>query len=178
MKFWPVPESYLKEIPRSGPGSFAENRGDRNHCGVDIYAPSGSKVLSTEEGVVIAVGKFTSPEIKTYWNTTYFVAIKHASGYTVKYCELGMVYVSLNERVEGGQIIGNIGKVLCLEKINKDSPLYIQKSKEAGIKSMLHFELYEEVPVITESYTGGNWFDSKKPPSLLDPTEYLSSLNK
>lgn len=57
MRYWPVPDSYSKNIPLHGSsGSFWENRGDRYHCGVDIYAPPGSKVIAIECGEVIDLG--------------------------------------------------------------------------------------------------------------------------
>jgi hypothetical protein len=50
---WPVPESYSQRIPfPPSPGSFWENRDDRHHCGVDIYAPCGSVVVAVESGEV------------------------------------------------------------------------------------------------------------------------------
>ena len=77
MKCWPAPKSYTKNLPTSGvPGSFWENRRDRYHCGVDIYAPEGSDVLSVEDGKVIDIDIFTSPDKIPYWNTTYYVLLK------------------------------------------------------------------------------------------------------
>jgi len=53
MKKWPL---YLKDpvkIPQKGEsGAFWEERGDRYHCGVDLYTPENTEVLSTEEGIV------------------------------------------------------------------------------------------------------------------------------
>ncbi|MFO8235184.1 MAG: M23 family metallopeptidase [Bacteroidales bacterium] len=176
MKFWPVPNSYSKEVPISGAGSFAESRGSRHHYAVDIYAPVSSKVLATENGKVIAEGVFTTPAVKSYWNMTYFVAIKHDSGYIAKYCELGDLLVNKGDQVKGGEVIGHIGKVLNFKEINSQSPLYIQKIKEAEVEGMLHFELYKEEPVIFRDYNGGNWHNHQKPDNILDPTTYLSSL--
>jgi murein DD-endopeptidase MepM/ murein hydrolase activator NlpD len=60
MKYWPVLNNYSKIIPTSGSGSFWEDRGDRHHYGVDIYAPDNSDVLSIEDGKIIDIGIFTS----------------------------------------------------------------------------------------------------------------------
>lgn len=176
MKFWPVPNCYSKNLPKSGPGSFAENRSDRHHCGVDIYAPKGSDVISIDSGKVLAKGVFSSPDVKPYWYTTYFVAIKNKTGKIAKYCELEDILVTDGSNVEAGQIIGHVGNILNFNNIDQNSPLYIQKIKDAGIKSMLHFELYAKEPFVLENYSGGNWFDKIKPSNLLDPTEYLLSL--
>ena len=94
MKYWPVPNSYSKTIPTNGlPGSFWEDRGNRFHCGVDIYAPKDSEVLSIEEGVILDVDIFTSPKIIPYWNTTYSILIHNKSGFICRYAELGSTIV-------------------------------------------------------------------------------------
>ena len=68
MKQWPVPKSYNKKIPNNNEsGSFWENRNDRYHCGVDIYAPKLSEVKSVENGRIINFGKFTSSDIIIFW---------------------------------------------------------------------------------------------------------------
>ncbi len=176
MRYWPVPDSYSKNIPTDGsPGSFWENRGDRYHCGVDIYAPEGSEVLSVEDGKVIDVGIFTSPKTIHYWNTTYYMLIQNETGFICKYAELGDVTVNINESVKIGQLIGHIGLVLNSDKINERSPLYIKRIKKNRNESMLHFELYYSLPRGNKKYLSGNWFNSKKPESLIDPTDYLKS---
>ena len=175
MKFWPVPDSYEKLPPEGGaPGSFWENRGDRHHCGVDIYAPKGSTVHSVEEGEVIETGVFTSPEKVAYWNTTYYVLVKHRNGLASKYAELGDVVLKAGDSVKRGQIIGHVGSVLNEEKVTLDSPPYIQLLKKNGHPCMLHFELYDRMPAVPEHYLGGNVFISLKPENLLDGTAYLS----
>ena len=50
MRHCPVPNSYSKNIPnKNSPGSFWENRKDRFHCGIDIYASAGSEVVSIDK---------------------------------------------------------------------------------------------------------------------------------
>lgn len=179
MKHWPVPNSYSKIIPAAGsPGSFWENRADRHHCGVDIYAPEGSGVLSIEDGEVIDVGISTSPDKVSYWNTTNYVLVKNKTGFVCKYAELGDVTVCVGESVKAGQLIGHVGLVLNVDKITKDSPPYIQKIGKEGNPSMLHFELYKSPPTENDDYLGGNWFGDTKPKSLLNPTGYLISTLK
>lgn len=179
MRYWPVPDSYSKNVLADGaPGSFWENRGDRYHCGVDIYAPEGSKVLSVEDGKVIDVGIFTSPKTMPYWNTTYYILIQNKTGFICKYAELGDLTVYINKSVKIGQLIGHVGLVLNLDKINEKAPLYIQRLQKNKNESMLHFELYSSPPRLNKNYLGGNWFTSKKPENLLDPTDYLRSTDK
>lgn len=176
MKYWPVPDSYSKNIPTIGTsGSFWQNRGDRYHCGVDIYAPVGSDVISVEDGIAIEIGSFTSPDKTPYWNSTYYIVIKNNTGLICKYAELSDVTVKVNDLIEAGQIIGHVGLVLNKDKITKNSPSYIQKIDKNGNYSMLHFELYKSLPILAAKYLGGNWFGDTKPENLLDPTDYLRS---
>jgi len=177
MKYWPVPNSNSKVIPRAdSPGSFWEKRGNRRHCGIDIYAPKGSDVLSIEDGRVIDIGIFTSSDKIPYWNTTFYVLIKNKTNIVCKYAELGDVTVSVDELVEAGQLIGYVGLVLNIDKITENSPAYIQKIKKNGNESMLHFELYGSSPNQNKRYLGGNWFGDTKFEDLLDPTDYLQSI--
>jgi murein DD-endopeptidase MepM/ murein hydrolase activator NlpD len=94
MKFWPVPNSYTKILPNAGtPGSFWEDRGDRNHCGIDIYAPRRSPVLAVDTGRVVEAGIFTSPVAVPYWNVTYYVLVQQEDGLVAKYAELDEAFV-------------------------------------------------------------------------------------
>ena len=177
MKYWPVPKSYSKTIPLDGsPGSFWEDRSDRNHCGIDIYAPMNSDVQSIESGKIIDIGSFTSSDILPYWNDTYYVLILNKTGFICKYAELGQVAVSIGDIVNAGQLTGHIGQTLNADKITKKAPLYIQRLKECGNLSMLHFELFKSPPTQSKYYLGGNWFGNNKPKNLLNPTNYLSKI--
>ncbi len=161
-------------LPEKGAdGSFLEDRKDRIHCGIDIYAPTGSEVSALEEGTVVDVGIMTSPEILPYWNETFYVTIKTESGLFCKYAELGDVSVELHESIQVGNIIGSVGMVLNSENIDEKSPLYIQKLKNRN-PSMLHFELWNTQPcMLPPDYLGGNWFGNKIPEGLLNPEIYI-----
>lgn len=174
MKIWPIPNSYSNKIPAlNSPGSFWENREDRYHCGIDIYAPDGSEVVSTEGGKVVDIGIFTSPEILSYWNLTKYVTIKIKNNFFLKYAELSEVIININQLLKPGQLIGYLGTVLNFKKITKESPRYIQKIKSENKPSMLHLEVYSSKPVENKNYLGGNWFGKIKSENLLDPTDYL-----
>lgn len=163
-------------IPQRGEaGSFWEDRGDRYHCGVDLYAQENTEVLSIGDGIVIETGLMTSPEILPYWNPTYYVIIEHSYGFC-KYGELSGLPIRKGDTIESGKLIGYVGKVLNSEKIDKSCPLYIQKLKNKN-PSMLHFELWKDQPITThKNYLGGNWFSKEKPENLIDPTRLLESL--
>lgn len=192
MKRWPlnpkIPEEtalekiFLKKttvgrIPQKGEaGSFWEDRGNRYHCGIDLYAPENTEVLSIEEGIVSETGLMTSPETLPYWNPTYYVIIKNISGTFCKYGELAECTVKKGNQVGSGQLIGYVGMVLNCEKIDESSPFYIRKLKNKN-SSMLHFELWKDKPITSHrDYLGGNWFSEEKPENLVDPTEYLGSI--
>jgi len=192
MKRWPlnpdIPEetasekTFLKKIipgriPRKGePGSFWEDRGDRYHCGIDLYAPENTEVVSVEGGIVTETGLMTSPELLPYWNPTYYVIIEHEKGLFCKYGELACFSVKKGDKLEPGSLIGHVGMVLNSDKIDKSCPLYIQKLKNKN-PSMLHFEVWKNEPITAHRhYLGGNWFADEKPKNLVDPAEYLESI--
>jgi murein DD-endopeptidase MepM/ murein hydrolase activator NlpD len=174
MKYWPVPNSYSKKVPINGnPGSFWEDRGDRRHCGIDIYAPVGSEVVSIANGIVIDIGSFTDSDIIPYWNKTNYVLIKNQDNLIYKYAEMEKIIVKINEFVKVGKSIGFVGNVLNLDKITINSPQYIQEIKKKNISSMIHLEVYSSKPKLTKEYIGGNWFGNKKPKNLLDPNHHI-----
>ena len=177
MKVWPLKNSILKNIPeKPSPGSFWEDRGDRYHCGIDLYAPEGSDVVAIEEGIVVDIGIATTPKKISYWNKTYYIIVKNISETFCKYAELSVITPKKGDNIKAGQLIGKIGLVLNFQKINKASPKYIQKLKNKN-PSMLHLELYLNDPITShENYLGGNWFGHKKPNNLVDPTTYMKSI--
>lgn len=179
MKVWPVPNSYKKTIPRNGEiGSFWEDRGDRFHCGVDIFAPEGSEVLATESGYIIDKGVFTSPDKLSYTDKTYYVILKTNQKILVKFAELGEVLVHTGDYVDAGHTIGIIGKVIRGEAVTFQDPYYIQEMLEKGQVSMLHMELYKAPVTVVQPYEGGNFFGERRPESLIDPALYLNGLIK
>jgi murein DD-endopeptidase MepM/ murein hydrolase activator NlpD len=163
-------------IPSNGePGSFWENRGDRFHCGVDMYAPLGFKVVAIEDGEVISVGKFTATGLITYWNNTNYILVKNSNGLYYKYAEIHKVQVSENQLIKAGDVIAEVAQVLNADNINSSSPEYIQKLKNKNT-SMLHFEVYSKDPIIThKNYLAGNWFGKEKPENLLDPKLFINA---
>ncbi|MDD1666855.1 MAG: M23 family metallopeptidase, partial [Methanomicrobiales archaeon] len=172
-RYWPLP-GIDRVLPGEGTaGSFWEDRGDRHHAGIDLYAPAGSPVVAIGEGTVSLVSVFTSPDFVPYWNRTCEVTIAHAPGILCRYAELGDVTVDRGTRVRGGDVIGHVGQVLNLPLVGPDAPPYIRSLKERGRGSMLHLEVYASVPGQSTGYRGGNWFTREKPANLLDPALLL-----
>ena len=179
LKVWPVPDSYTKDIPRNGSqGSFWEDRGDRYHCGVDIYAPEKSSVLSIQNGKVIDVGIFTSHDVLNYWNNTHYVIIKSPPNIIYKYAELGEVSVHIGDYVNAGQPIGHVGRVINEDAIDHTTPQYILDLLEEGRTSMLHLEIYQAPVTEVRPYLGGNFLGDIKPFSLIDPALFLNGAKR
>lgn len=173
---WPVPASYTQCPPSSGqPGSFGEDRGDRRHCGVDIYAPEGSSVTAFAPGAVIAVEIFTSPERLAYWNRTFLVSVRMFDGHTARYAEMATTQVRVGQLVRAGDVIGTVGTVLRRKDIDSTAPEYIRQLKQNRHLSMLHFELWRDLSHIPVGYTGGNMPGNAPCKQLLDPTSLLRS---
>lgn len=177
MRRWPVPESDPSEFNgKRTSGFFWEDRGDRFHCGIDIYAPEGSGVLAIEGGRVLDVGVFTSNGKVPYWNKTWYVLIQNQSGTIGKYAELREATVKVHDRVLAGDLIGLVGSVLNPDRVSAEAPAYIRDLVRASRNSMLHFELYRDHPGTPPSYSGGNVFTNEMPTNLLDPTDYLKEI--
>jgi murein DD-endopeptidase MepM/ murein hydrolase activator NlpD len=176
-KSWPLLNSLPRRLPQAGErGSFWEDRGDRHHAGIDLYAEPGTLVVAVDGGSVLAVTEFTSPERLPYWNRTVSVLVRHADGTVARYAEMSDACVSPGQSVRAGQTVGSVGVVLNLAEIGPNSPAYIQGLKGLGVAAMLHLELYRRPPADDSHYLGGNFFRPTPPPDLLDPTPWLSEL--
>ena len=122
------------------------------HTGVDLYAPEGMSVRSVEEGVVVAVERFTGEAAESpWWEETDAVLVEGPSG-VVCYGEV-WPKVDVGWRVPPGARVGVVRRVLKPGKPNG---------------SMLHLELYRPGTRQTVWWRGG-----ERPPGLLDPTERL-----
>lgn len=176
MRYWPLPDTMPKILPENGKqGSFWEDRGDRHHAGIDLYAPPDTPVFAIESGSVLRVDCFTSPDKVEYWNITYSILVQNHEGKIVRYAELGQTDVQAGDQVVSGQKIGSVGLVLNFDKISQKAPAYIQRLKMIGNTSMLHLEYHTTAPG-EEDYLGGNYFLSQKPDHLLDPVILLDSI--
>lgn len=170
MSCWPIFGSEVREIPSPGsPGSFWEDRGDRRHCGIDLYGHCGSKVRAIEGGNVLDIGIQTSPEWSPYWNTTYYLIIRQNNRLLVRYAELGDYQVEKGVRVKECECIGHIGQVINTDNVDNKAPAYIHQLKDAGRICMLHLEVYASLPSGEELYMGGNWYGKEAPEYIRDP---------
>lgn len=92
---WPVPSS--KRIS----SGFGMRRG-RPHHGIDIPAPSGTKIVAADSGVVIYSGR----GLGGYGNTT---VISHEQGFFTVYAHARRNYTRRGQRVRKGEPIAEIG---------------------------------------------------------------------
>jgi hypothetical protein len=161
----------IKSIPVSGQGSFWEDRGDRRHCGIDIYAKKGDEIYAITKGKVVAIEVMTHPDFNHYWNITYQIVIETEDLY-IKYGEVAEPQIEVGDLVKEGQVVAHVGQVLDGDKIGENDPVYVQKLKY-GKNSMLHLECWKNDPITShEKYLGGNWFEEEKPENLMNP-EFL-----
>ncbi|MFZ0961778.1 MAG: M23 family metallopeptidase [Terriglobia bacterium] len=95
---WPVRGQIMAGFgqrldPFSGEGVF--------HTGVDISAPTGTRVEATGDGIVLQAGVQSG-----YGNT---ILVDHGFGMTTKYAHLSKILVVVGQEVKRGQVIGAVG---------------------------------------------------------------------
>lgn len=73
----------------------------RPHLGVDYAAPSGTPVQAVSSGVVVSAGRKGA--------NGNMIHLRHAGGYETKYLHLSKIRVKVGDRVDQGQVIGNVG---------------------------------------------------------------------
>ncbi|ALJ14271.1 M23 family metallopeptidase [Sphingopyxis macrogoltabida] len=82
-------------------GRFGENRGNRNHAGIDIAVPVGTPVKAPADGVVIEAGTLPG-----YGNVVY---IDHGRGTISRLAHLSKIGVSKGDVVSQGNVVGLSG---------------------------------------------------------------------
>lgn len=97
---WPCPGSHRITStfgPRKSPTAGASS----NHKGIDIGAPSGTKIVAAADGVVT-----TSTYSSSAGN---YIAISHGGGISTVYMHCSSLYVSAGTKVSKGQAIAAVG---------------------------------------------------------------------
>ncbi len=71
------------------------------HNGIDIAAPEGTVIMAARGGIIKTVD----------YNEICgnFIRISHESNYETVYCHLKKIFVQLNQQVQSGMIIGEVG---------------------------------------------------------------------
>jgi len=83
--------------------SYFGVRGGRNHKGIDISAPEGTKIVASDSGTVI----YSDDKLRGYGNV---IIIKHSDNFITVYAHNKVNYVKENDVVRKGQVIGEVGK--------------------------------------------------------------------
>ena len=87
-------------------GTLTSYWGDgRNHGGIDIGVPTGTKVVAVKAGTVV--------EARYASDYGYYVTIDHGNGVKTKYAHNSQNVVEVGQKVKGGQVIalsGNTGR--------------------------------------------------------------------
>lgn len=119
-------------LPKPGdPGYFATVRRHDIHTGIDLYCEDGAEVSAMEDGVVVAIEKFTGAHAGSpWWNDTWAILIEGKFGVIV-YGEISIHHnLAVGDSVKEGDVLGNVAQVL-------------KKDKGVTPTSMLHLELME-----------------------------------
>ncbi len=95
---WPVDEARLTRGFKP-----AVKRGRRPHLGIDLAAPAGTTILSSNDGTVIYVGK----SFKGYGR---MIMVQSKNGWATLYAHLSKTFVREGQRVLQGEKIGGMGK--------------------------------------------------------------------
>lgn len=159
-KIWPLPSLHNKKlIIERGAGFGAERKykyGKGKHCGIDIYAPAGSKVVAIEDGIIVRVSDFTGYPSSPQWRKTWYIMVEHNDKRVAVYGELRKPKLKKGKIIMAGQLMGYVSKVLY--------------GKNDYGSSMLHFELHKK-----GSRIATDWYQ-KRPKHLINPTNYLKSI--
>lgn len=112
-KFHPVERAFFLGIMFRFPlplGSISSRFGNRIdpfrginqfHNGIDIAAPLGTEIMAARAGIIKTIeyneicGKY--------------ITISHENNYETVYCHLKKIFVQLNQQVQSGMIIGEVG---------------------------------------------------------------------
>jgi len=98
---WPIEGDIGKITSGYGLRMHPIQKTKKFHKGIDIQAPTGTKVLASADGKVIKA------EYSTGYG--YHIIIEHNEQYTTKYAHLSKITVDVNDLIKEGDIIGKVG---------------------------------------------------------------------
>lgn len=106
----PLGADSVPAIARSYPYGSTDNGRRDPHHGVDLESEEGAPVSASAAGVVIFAGPDRETRFAT-WKDYYgnVVVIRHDNGLYTLYGHLSQIYVSVGDRVNGGDVIAAVG---------------------------------------------------------------------
>ena len=169
----PIPDAMLPA--KDDRGAFWADRGDRRHCGIDLFAAPDTPVFAMLPSRVAEVRLFTGPGMNPYWFRTYQVLVENEDGTSLRYAELGSLLVEPGARLNAGASIGHVVRVINASRVDDRAPSYIWDFVQRGRTSMFHLERWQGYPRNGPHCAGGNWLGSGIPDGLLDPITFLQN---
>lgn len=163
---WVWPLTGAAHVFPDEPCRFGSVRRFDVHAGVDLFCELGQEVVAVEDGEVIKIEVFTGPNAhprsSPWWNETFSVLIRGASG-VVAYGEVQPT-VEVGDTVQAGDRIAVVEKPVL--KAFKGRPMV-----------MLHLELWAEGTTETTTWGADPTppADRERPSNLMDPTPFLTS---
>jgi len=94
---WPVPRDAAVIT-----SDFGADRGRSRHQGIDLSAPSGTRVVATADGVVSTAER--------WGDFGRVVVIDHGAGWRTRYAHLKSIKVKKGKRVKRGDVVGTVGR--------------------------------------------------------------------
>lgn len=120
------------DIPKPGDaGFFGSVRKYDIHTGIDLYCEDGEPVFAIEDGIVVAIEKFTGEHADSpWWNNTWALLVEGKSGVIVYGEIIIRDQVTIGDFVLQNEIIGNVRQVLKQDKgVNPTSMLHLELMK-------------------------------------------------
>ena len=102
---WPLSGSYNVLSSLFGPRLHPTTHKPGNHSGVDIPAPSGTRISAAMSGVVIHAAKGTGSS----WSYGNYVIVAHSNGTSTLYAHMSRIGCSKGQTVKQGDVIGYVG---------------------------------------------------------------------
>ena len=98
---FPLEGSFNTTSPFGTPRIYGEFGDFAYHTGLDISAPTGTSVAATNDGIAVIVGYYPI--------RGGFIMLDHGAGVFSLYLHLETFYISIGNRVNRGQFIGEVG---------------------------------------------------------------------
>ena len=142
-------------------GSFGYSRKFDVHTGIDLYCEPGTPVYACEDGIVVAIEKFTGQHSDSpWWNDTWALLVEDHEKVIV-YGEIDLPIHIVGDQIKAGDYLGMV--------------IPVSRSTKTKIPtSMLHFELHKKGTRCTSWWMKGE----AMPDSLINCTSYLKRLYK